>query len=160
MNRWCPVEMETLKLLESEFHHDGRRPELQRVVWAFDGKIPQGFDYYNPEDTYEEENNLVGGSQQATPPGHRGSYLPPNRVIGGSCLPPIPTERSVRIWRVAVGIPIKGTSHRPHRTEQGVLHHSAPSLSLPRRFRIQIVTDTQRWQPTTMQCRPKAGPVR
>jgi hypothetical protein len=91
MNRWCPVEMETLKLLESEFHHDGRRPELQRVVWAFDGKIPQGFDYYNPEDTYEEENNLVGGSQQATPPGHRGSYLPP-----------IPTERSVRISRTTL----------------------------------------------------------
>jgi hypothetical protein len=56
--------METTTLLESEFHHDGRGPELQRVVWAFDGKILQGFEYYNPEDTYEEESikhlELVG----------------------------------------------------------------------------------------------------
>jgi hypothetical protein len=37
-----------------------------------------------------------------------------------------------------VGIPVVGTSHRPRRTEQGALHHSAPSLSLPRRFGIQI----------------------
>lgn len=48
--------METTTLLESEFHHNGRGPELQRVVWAFDGKILQGFEYYNPEDTYEEES--------------------------------------------------------------------------------------------------------
>ena len=41
-------------LLESEFHQDGRGPELQRVVWAFDGKILQGFDYYNPEDAFKE----------------------------------------------------------------------------------------------------------
>jgi hypothetical protein len=73
--------METTNLLESEFHHDGRRPELQRVVWAFDGKIPQGFDYYNPEDTYEEENNLVGGSQQATP-SHTTRHAGPHRAVG------------------------------------------------------------------------------
>jgi hypothetical protein len=56
--------MEATTPLESEFHHDGRDPELQRVVWAFDGKILQGFEYYNPEDTYEEEGikhlELVG----------------------------------------------------------------------------------------------------
>jgi hypothetical protein len=56
--------MKATKLLESEFHRDSRGPELQRVVWAFDGKILQGFDYYNPEDTYEEESikhlELVG----------------------------------------------------------------------------------------------------
>jgi hypothetical protein len=56
--------MEATKLLESEFHHDGRGPELQRVIWAFDGKILLGFDYYNPEDTYEEKSikhlELVG----------------------------------------------------------------------------------------------------
>ncbi len=44
----------------------------------------------------------------------------------------------MRIWRVAVGIPV-GTPHRPHRTEQGALHHSAPSSSLPQRYRIEIV---------------------
>lgn len=48
--------MEIYTLLESMFHHDGRGPELQRVVWAYDGKILQGFEYYNPEDAYEEEN--------------------------------------------------------------------------------------------------------
>ena len=45
------------QLLESEFHHGdgGRGPELQRVVWAYEGKILQGFEYYNHEDTYKEE---------------------------------------------------------------------------------------------------------
>jgi len=56
--------MKIATLLENEFHNDGRGPELQRVIWAFDGKILQGFDYYNPEDTYEEESikhlELVG----------------------------------------------------------------------------------------------------
>jgi hypothetical protein len=46
--------MEITSLLESKFHHDGRGPELQRVVWAYDGKILQGFEYYNPGDVYEE----------------------------------------------------------------------------------------------------------
>ena len=44
------------------------------------------------------------------------------------------------VWRVAVGIPV-GTPHRPHRTEQGALHHSAPSSSLPQRYGIEIVVD-------------------
>ena len=44
----------------------------------------------------------------------------------------------MRIWRVAVGIPV-GTPHRPHRTEQGALHHSAPSSSLPQRYGTEIV---------------------
>ena len=43
-------------------------------------------------------------------------------------------EPDMQIWRVAVGIPV-GTPHRPHRTEQGALHHSAPSSSLPQRSR-------------------------
>jgi len=43
-------------ILENEFHHDGRGPELQRVVWAYEGKILKGFEYYNPEDVYEESN--------------------------------------------------------------------------------------------------------
>ena len=74
----------------------------------------------------------------------KGVLVPLHRVVGSSHPLPTPIQRSVPIWRVAVGIPIKGTPHRPHRTEQGVLHHSAPSLSLPRRIRIQIVTDAQR----------------
>lgn len=43
-------------ILEKEFHHDGRGPELQRVIWADEGKILKGFEYYNPEDSYDEEN--------------------------------------------------------------------------------------------------------
>ncbi|MDH3935404.1 MAG: hypothetical protein OEU62_09575, partial [Gammaproteobacteria bacterium] len=50
--------------METELHHVGRGPELQRVVWAYEGKVLQGFEYYNPEDTYEEESikhlELVG----------------------------------------------------------------------------------------------------
>ena len=46
--------MEITALLESKFHHDGRGPELRRVVWAYDGKILQGFEYHNPEDVYAE----------------------------------------------------------------------------------------------------------
>ncbi len=45
----------------------------------------------------------------------------------------------MRICRVAVGIPV-GTPHRPHRTEQGALHHSAPSSSPPQRYGIEIVS--------------------
>ena len=63
-NSFLTLEMEISTLLESKFHHDGRGPELQRVVWAYDGKILQGFEYYNPEDAYEEESikylELVG----------------------------------------------------------------------------------------------------
>ncbi|PKD37911.1 hypothetical protein CWO84_21905 [Methylomonas sp. Kb3] len=43
-------------ILENEFHHDGRGPELKRVVWTYEGKILKGFEYYNPEDVYEERN--------------------------------------------------------------------------------------------------------
>ena len=56
--------METTTLLETELHHDGRGPELLRVVWVYEGKILLGFEYYNPEDTYDEESikhlELVG----------------------------------------------------------------------------------------------------
>ena len=54
----------TTTLLETELHHDGRGPELLRVVWVYEGKILLGFEYYNPEDTYDEESikhlELVG----------------------------------------------------------------------------------------------------
>lgn len=37
-------------ILEAEFHHDGRGPELQRVIWGHAN--PKGFEYFNPEDEY------------------------------------------------------------------------------------------------------------
>ena len=40
-----------------------------------------------------------------------------------------------------MGIPGPGTAHRPRRTEQGALHHSAPSLSQPQRLGIQEVLE-------------------
>jgi len=51
-------------VLESEFYHDGRGPELQRVVWKHDGVVLVGFEYFNPDDIYEESHlkniELVG----------------------------------------------------------------------------------------------------
>ena len=41
-------------ILEAEFHHDGRGPELQRVIWS--SSFPQGFEYFNPEDNSVAEN--------------------------------------------------------------------------------------------------------
>ena len=56
--------MQTIALFENEFHHEGRGPELQRVVWSQNGIILKGFEYYNPEDVFDEENikhlELVG----------------------------------------------------------------------------------------------------
>jgi len=56
--------MEKIALFEIEFHHEGRGPELQRVVWSKDGITLKGFEYYNPDDVFEEENikhlELVG----------------------------------------------------------------------------------------------------
>lgn len=43
-------------VFEKEFHHDGRGPELQRVVWKNNGVTLVGFEYYNPEDTYDEQS--------------------------------------------------------------------------------------------------------
>ncbi len=43
-------------ILENEFHHDGRGPELQKVIWARNGVVLRGFEYYNPKDTYDEEH--------------------------------------------------------------------------------------------------------
>ncbi len=50
-----PFKMKTETLLENEFHHDGRGPKLQRVVWAHNGVILIGFEYYNPKDVYEKK---------------------------------------------------------------------------------------------------------
>lgn len=43
-------------ILENEFHRDGRGPELQRVVWSYEGVTLIGFEYYNLEDEYIEAN--------------------------------------------------------------------------------------------------------
>ncbi|MBU0913481.1 MAG: hypothetical protein KKF22_13180 [Gammaproteobacteria bacterium] len=43
-------------VLEGDFHHDGRGPELQRVVWKLNGVVLAGFEYFNPEDEYIPEN--------------------------------------------------------------------------------------------------------
>jgi hypothetical protein len=45
-----------IPVLESEFYHEGRGPELQRVVWSYKGRILRGFEYFNPDDIYSEEN--------------------------------------------------------------------------------------------------------
>ena len=43
-------------ILESEFYHDGRGPELQKVRWKSNGVILHGFEYFNPDDKYTPEN--------------------------------------------------------------------------------------------------------
>ena len=45
-----------IPILESDFHHDGRGPELQAVIWDYRGQILRGFEYFNPEDEYTTEN--------------------------------------------------------------------------------------------------------
>ncbi|WP_417442078.1 hypothetical protein [Idiomarina sp.] len=44
--------MNTKAILESDFYHDGRGPELQRVVWKLRGAVLVGFEYFNPDDKY------------------------------------------------------------------------------------------------------------
>lgn len=48
--------MEMIPILENEFYHDGRGPELKLVVWKLNGVIPEGFEYYNPDDVYDEDS--------------------------------------------------------------------------------------------------------
>ena len=51
-------------MLEGEFYHDGRGPELQRVRWTMKGIVLKGFEYFNSDDDYTDENlkniKLVG----------------------------------------------------------------------------------------------------
>ncbi len=51
----CIKIMKTNPILEEHFYHDGRGPELQNVRWRLNGVIPVGFEYYNPDDPYNEE---------------------------------------------------------------------------------------------------------
>ena len=48
--------MEAMPLYQNEFYHDGRGPELHRVIWVQEGKVLKGFEYFNPDDEYKEEN--------------------------------------------------------------------------------------------------------
>ncbi|SEI13831.1 hypothetical protein SAMN05660691_04132 [Rheinheimera pacifica] len=48
--------MSTRPILESVFYHDGRGPELQRVVWKLRGAVLVGFEYFNPDDKYVPDN--------------------------------------------------------------------------------------------------------
>ncbi|HEY0922735.1 hypothetical protein [Rheinheimera pacifica] len=48
--------MSTRPILESVFYHDGRGPELQRVVWKRRGAVLVGFEYFNPDDNYVPDN--------------------------------------------------------------------------------------------------------
>lgn len=45
-----------IPILETEFFHDGRGLELQKVVWGSRRKILRGFEYFNPGDVYSEAN--------------------------------------------------------------------------------------------------------
>lgn len=48
--------MKTRSILDSHFYHDGRGPELQRVIWRNNGVTLVGFEFYNPGDIYDEKN--------------------------------------------------------------------------------------------------------
>ena len=43
-------------ILENVFYHDGRGPELQRVRWGKSGVVLRGFEYYNPDDKYDDHS--------------------------------------------------------------------------------------------------------
>ena len=42
-------------ILENDFYHDGRGPELQKVRWKLNGVLV-GFEYFNPDDEYNPNN--------------------------------------------------------------------------------------------------------
>ena len=48
--------MKIIPLFEDSFYHDGRGPELQKVIWLNEGKDLKGFEYFNPDDKYTDEN--------------------------------------------------------------------------------------------------------
>lgn len=48
--------MKTTTLLEEEFHHDGKGPGLERVIFSHGGVILKGFEYLNPEDAKNQDN--------------------------------------------------------------------------------------------------------
>ncbi|WP_127557482.1 hypothetical protein [Saccharospirillum alexandrii] len=48
--------MSAKPILDSDFYHDGRGPELQRVVWKPRGAVLVGFEYFNPDEEYVPDN--------------------------------------------------------------------------------------------------------
>ena len=50
------LKSKTTPVLEKDFYHEGRGPELQKVYWANGGSTLVGFSYYNPDDVYDNEN--------------------------------------------------------------------------------------------------------
>lgn len=48
--------MKIQPILENVFYHDGRGPELQKVIWKQNGVILAGFEYYNPDNKYDSIN--------------------------------------------------------------------------------------------------------
>lgn len=48
--------MNTNPILENDFYHDGRGPELQKALWSSNGVILVGFEYFNPDDEYTPNN--------------------------------------------------------------------------------------------------------
>lgn len=84
--------MKPLPTLENVFYHDGRGPELQRVVWSHGGKILVGFEYFNPDDVYEPENlkhlKLVGVEAYS---------MSGEEVHGGICAVP---DNKAAIWQI------------------------------------------------------------
>jgi hypothetical protein len=39
---------------KEDFHHDGRGPGLMQVLWSPKGDYLKAFEYFNPEDPYDE----------------------------------------------------------------------------------------------------------
>lgn len=51
-----PQTMKTKPVLENEFYHDGRGPELQQTIWGFRDAQLIGFTFYNPDDTHDDNS--------------------------------------------------------------------------------------------------------
>ena len=45
-----------IPILADQFYHDGRGPELKRVIWKFCGQILAGFEYFNPDDSHDADH--------------------------------------------------------------------------------------------------------
>ena len=41
---------------KEQFHHDGRGPKLVRIIWSSNGSHLEAFEYYNPEDPYDDDH--------------------------------------------------------------------------------------------------------
>ncbi len=48
--------LKIIPVFENEFYHDGRGPELIKVIWEHEGSVLKGFEFFNPDDERFEEN--------------------------------------------------------------------------------------------------------